>query len=149
MIRWNEALNPYFFTLVGKKRKKKKTYPILFLTIWSVVLGSVHFGLTRNLLCKGLPFSSEGQPLGIKIEMIRDKKDQKMQNILIFLRSYEAVRMWFLNTGSNFLWLQNDIQCVRVPFQWWVHLLLLTFYQHKLWCTRYLLLYNKRDQVDN
>lgn len=71
-----------------------------------------------------------------------------MQNRLICLRSYEAIRMWFLNTGSNFLWLQNDVHCVRVPFSV-VSSSFTTFYQCKLWCTRYLLLYNRRGQVDN
>lgn len=46
----------------------------------SMVLRSVHIGLARNQLCKGLPFSSENVPLGIKIEILKGNKGQKKKN---------------------------------------------------------------------
>lgn len=85
----------------------------------SVVLRSVHIGLARNQLCKGLPFLSENVPLGIKIEILKGNKGQKKkkQNILLSLKSFMRLREYDIQAQVLiFKMLQSDSVCVRVAF---------------------------------
>ena len=104
----------------------------------------------QNFLYERKLTSLGRQPLDAKLKCSAPQKTEQCRTGSS--GSWAHMRLWecdFYNTRSNFPWLQSDIQHVRVHFFSMLSSSFMAFYQCKLWCARYLLLYNRRGQVDN